>query len=72
MEEERILEGREQGVVKGVSVQILEEMGEKYRGSVFLKEVCICGGVGTVDSHYKVPDARDPRDSQGPTGRTLA
>ena len=30
------------------------------------------GKGGTGSSHYKVPDARDPRGSQDPTGRTLA
>jgi hypothetical protein len=30
------------------------------------------GEGGTGSSHYKVPDARDPRGSKDPTGRTLA
>ena len=34
--------------------------------------MCSSGGRGIGGSHEKVPDARDPRGSQNPTGRTLA
>jgi hypothetical protein len=37
-----------------------------------LKGGCSIEGVGTGGYHYKVPDARDPRVSQDPTGRSLA
>jgi hypothetical protein len=35
-------------------------------------EVCSSGVWGTEGSHKKVPDAREARGSQDPTGMTLA
>ena len=42
--------------------------GEKYRGSGNSTEVCSSRWWGTGVSHKKVPDARDPRTPQDPTG----
>ena len=62
---------REEGGKWGAESGVRRDQG-KYRGSGNWTKVCSGGGWGTGISHQEVPDTRDPRGFQDPTGITLA